>query len=203
MNKTAVSMLIIGIICVVISVTILVSNFNYFVLGKTVSLNDYITEQNSMIVNLPVNEMVSVTINKSYGNFAEHSSIKYGDDEYYIVKLDDNSTIVIEISASKKTEIGILDKITEDTYSSKDGKSYSSLTYTGNLMEISNNKVQKYYDESIEELKEAKVIDDSTYVRYLMINSGGDRIWGWVFVIGFLVVGAFFIFVGVKAIHEV
>ncbi|MCR5228154.1 MAG: hypothetical protein K6E27_13210 [Eubacterium sp.] len=201
MNSKIFSMLICGIICVLLSIYILISNFNYFIYGKTVNLNDYISEQNSMIIELPEKEMVSVTINKCYGSFAKYSSTVRPNYEYYIVKLDDNSTIVIEISSSKKAELSVLDKITEDTLESKEKKSYSSLTYTGNLSEMSNNKVKKYYEESIEVLKDAKVIDDSTNVRYLMIHGGGERFWGWVLIVGAFVIGAFFIFLSVMAIR--
>ena len=125
--------------------------------------------------------------------------MKSSDEKYYLVELEDKSTIVVEVVVSKKTNIAILDKIAEDTKSSRDGTSYSTLTYTGKLMELHDNKVNKACASYVEELKKDKILDDDVNVRQLVINAGGERFWGILLTVIFLFLGVLFVFVGIKS----
>lgn len=199
MKKGLCSILILGILCLAFAGYIIIPNFNYLILGKTIDLNKYIEDNGSSSVDLPENEIVTLSINKCYGEFSQRSRLKSSDEKYYLVELEDKSTIVVEVVVSKKTNIAILDKIAEDTKSSRDRTSYSTLTYTGKLMELHDNKVNKAYASYVEELKKDKILDDDVNVRQLVINSGGERFWGILLTVIFIFLGVFFVFVGIKS----
>ncbi len=200
MKKGLFSILILGLLCLAFAGYIIIPNFNYLILGKTIDLNKYIEDNGSSSVNLPENEIVTLSINKCYGVFSQRSRLKSSDEKYYLVELEDKSTIVVEVVVSKKAKIAILDKIAEDTKTSRDGASYSTLIYTGKLMELHDNKVNKACASYVEELKKDKILDDDVKVRQLVINAGGERFWGILLTVIFLFLGVLFVFVGIKSI---
>ena len=69
MKKGLYSILILGILCLAFAGYIIIPNFNYLILGKTIDLNKYIEDNGSSSVNLPENEIVTLSINKCYGDF--------------------------------------------------------------------------------------------------------------------------------------
>ncbi len=98
MKKGLYSILILGILCLAFAGYIIIPNFNYLILGKTIDLNKYIEDNGSSSVNLPENEIVTLSINKCYGDFSRRSRLKSSDERYYLVELEDKSTIVVDCS---------------------------------------------------------------------------------------------------------
>ena len=197
-NKSAITMIIMGILLIGVSAFILVSNFQYFILGNTTDLNELVSD--NRLNDEAISQTVTLKVNRCLGNCAEYSSFKHGNYEYYIVMLDDNSVMLIEISPSKTEEIKLLDSITQDTLDSK-GKesSYHSVSYTGGIHNISNKKIKRLYNETIESMKEQKIIAKDVVVRDMVIHGGGERFWGIIAVVGLFIVGAFLAVIGIVA----
>jgi hypothetical protein len=74
-NKSAITMIIIGILLIGVSVFILVSNFQYFILGNTTDLNQFVSD-NKLIEDV-VSQTVTLKVNRCLGNCAEYSSSKH------------------------------------------------------------------------------------------------------------------------------
>ena len=201
MKKAIYNLYLWGIGLLIIGCCTLIPNANYLFFGTTIDLNDVIAGKHLIDADLPENEFVTLKIDRSYGNFADSLSVKYGDDEYYLVQLDDDSTIIIEVRASKTADLELLEKITDDTLS-KAGKSSSSYTCTGNFMKIKKKKLEKYYDEYVDLLIKEKILEDDTDIRYMMINDGGGRTMGLIVGFGCLIAGAFLMFLAIKVSVE-
>lgn len=201
MKKAIFNLYLWGIGLLIIGCATLIPSANYLFYGNTTNLNEFMAGKNLASAELPEKEMVTLKINKCYGNFADRISVNLGDDEYYVVQLDDDSTIIIEVSSSKKADLELLEKITDDTLS-KTGKSSSSYTCIGTLDKIKNKKLEKYYKEYTDLLIKEKIIDDDTKVRLMAITGDSNRALGLIFGFACLIVGGLLIFLAIKVSTE-
>ena len=202
MDKGFGKLLIIGILLIGASLYLLASDFQYLFLGKTTDINQLVSE--NKFGEDAVSDIVTLNIKRCFGSCAKYSSRKYPDAEYYIVMLDDNSVMLIEIDSYKTEDIKRLEAITTDTLESKHNEaSLYSLIYTGKLNYIKNNKVYEYYNEAVEGMKELKLIGKDVVVRDMIISGGGiGRFWEIVLLLCLFLVGGLLVFVGIKVIVE-
>lgn len=135
--------LLIGIVCVVIGVITLLSNFGYMVKGETKDLQTYVEKGGP----IPEGEYYSFEIKSAFGPYAElkHTTngIPTGTDKFYVLWLDNDYLISFKIK--NKSDIKTMDKIAEETANSDSGYSTTTLKVSGKMNHVTDKEQLKYY----------------------------------------------------------
>ncbi len=153
----------------------------YAVLKKKnpANLNQIVLDSDGNLAgeNILHEEVVQYTINSSLGAFAESKwriyGIPFGRKVHYAIMLEDNSILVVEVK--KKSDIALLDKITKETYESKDLVANTKLTVQGKVHQITDHELKKYYDEGLQSIGITGEKEGNIKIRYLAIDASVNR----------------------------
>ena len=153
----------------------------YAVLKKKnpANLNQIVIDSDGNLAgeNILHEEVVQYTINSSLGAFAESKwriyGIPFGRKVHYAIMLEDNSILVVEVK--KKSDIALLDKISKETYESKDLVANTKLPVQGKVHQITDHDLKKYYDEGLQSIGITGEKEGNIKIRYLAIDASVNR----------------------------
>ena len=174
----SVLLIIIGLVCLGVSIYYFRNNKEPMTRGEKIDLNDYVREISIHDNELPNEANASLIINKCYGKFHNYHDViiaRSGSsiDDYYFfaIGLDDGSVMVLRSTSDDCDE---LEKLSEATLSSKTAH---GLVFSGHLMNIKDGIVKDKYINNINTLIQKGVLSKDVKVRYSVIgtNDGCTR----------------------------
>ena len=183
-----------GIALIIISICTFIGNRDYMLHGKPDSINKMLYDNNYELSSDEIRKQTryaTLTVNSSLGSFAveKHrvNGIPMGEDTFYIAFLEDNT--VMGVRVGKQNEVDMLEKITSETYASKDYYSDNTITLEGKIVQLTNTELKKYYDDALISLGIKDNDKSQVKIRYIYIDASQNKGNLWFMTIAFFVIG--------------
>ena len=189
-----------GVFAIIFAILTFALNSKYMLHGQPENLNKLLYENKYDLDSKTVlsKDVISVTVNSSLGSFATEShrvyGIPMGQDTLYIVLLDDNSVMAVQLK--KQSDIDKMEKIVSETYASSDYYAESSLTIEGKIGKLSDPDLEKYYNSALENLGIKDNEKSNIKIRYITLDATRNRGYLWLLTIFFFVGGVALLFGG-------
>lgn len=186
-----------AILAILIGAFTYIYNYQYMVRGKPANVNKMLYMNNYELESeeLKKEGFVSLTIDSSLGSFATEkhkwNGITTGEDTYYIAFLEDNSVIAVKLH--KQSDIDLIEKITGETFASKDYVADSTLTIEGAVTSLPY-EVDNYYNDALTQLGINGQQNNKIMMRHVCIDASVNRKSMWLFVSLMIGCGFFTIF---------
>lgn len=183
-----------GIALIIISICTFIGNRDYMLHRKPDSINKMLYDNNYELSSDEIRKQTryaTLTVNSSLGSFAveKHrvNGIPMGEDTFYIAFLEDNT--VMGVRVGKQNEVDMLEKITSETYASKDYYSDNTITLEGKIVQLTNTELKKYYDDALISLGIKDNDKSQVKIRYIYIDASQNKGNLWFMTIAFFVIG--------------
>lgn len=183
-----------GIALIIISICTFIGNRDYMLHGKPDSINKMLYDNNYELSSDDIRKQTryaKLTVNSCLGSFAveKHrvNGIPMGEDTFYIAFLEDNT--VMGVRVGKQNEVDMLEKITSETYASKDYYSDNTITLEGKIVQLTNTELKEYYDDALISLGIKDNDKSQVKIRYIYIDASQNKGNLWFMTIVFFVIG--------------